>query len=202
MANAKLIVLPSQKSGALEERDDDALMLLASAGRTDAFALLVERYGKRLGNLCAKLVGDQRVGEEIAQESWLQVWASHSKYQPDGRFTVYLFTVARNRCRNYLRDTQRRGRWVVPHPATENLPDRNASDHLDSLIEQERRRRVNLAITMLPAALREVLLFRFAEGLDYPDIARIVGRTESAIRSRVYLAVEKLREQLSRGGES
>jgi RNA polymerase sigma-70 factor (ECF subfamily) len=182
----------------IDERDDDALMLLAAAGRSDAFALLVRRHGARLANLCAKLLCDRLVGEEVAQESWLQVWSARGKYQPGGQFPVYLFTVARNRCRNQLRDRQRRGRWVGLEPGPDEAPDRDAADHLDALIERERRRRVNEAIATLPPALREVLLFRFSEGLDYADIARIVGRTESGVRSRVYLAMERLRAQLSR----
>jgi DNA-directed RNA polymerase specialized sigma24 family protein len=44
-----------------------------------------------------------------------------------------------------------------------------------------------------------VLLLRISEGLAYPDIAKIIGRTESAVRSRVHLAVEQLRRELSRG---
>jgi RNA polymerase sigma-70 factor, ECF subfamily len=200
MSGPKLIALPNPTQ--LEARDDDALMLLAGAGRTDAFGVLVERYLKRLANLCAKLVCNPRIGEEIAQETWLQVWASRERYQPGGTFTVYLFTVARNRCRNHARDTQRRTRWVGSEPASDNLPDKNAPDHLDALIEEERRRRVNVAIAALPEALREALLFRFSEGLDYADIARIVGRTESAVRSRVYLAVERLRKEMSGGGEA
>jgi len=201
MTDPKLIALPGGKDAPLDERDDDALMLLASAGRTDAFAVLVARYVKRLSNLCAKLVCDARVGEELAQESWLQVWAARGKYQPGGRFTVYLFTVARNRCRNHLRDGKRRARWLESDLAIDQLPDGAAPGQLDALLDAERRRRVSLAIATLPDTLREVVLFRFSEGLDYPDIARIVGRTESAIRSRVYLAMAQLREQLGQGGE-
>src|SRR5438309_45286 len=56
MTDCKLIALPGGKDSPLDDRADDALMLLASAGRTDAFAVLVARYAKRLSNLCAKLV--------------------------------------------------------------------------------------------------------------------------------------------------
>jgi RNA polymerase sigma-70 factor, ECF subfamily len=196
MADPKLYVVANGL--ALEERDDDALMLLAGAGRGDAFAVLVRRHMKRLDNLCAKLLCDRIAGEELAQETWLQVWAARSRYQAGGQFTVYLFTVARNRCRNHVRDRHRRTRSLGGEPPSVEAPDGAAPDHLDALIEGERRRRVNVAIAALPPRLREVLLFRFSEGLDYADIARIVGRTESAVRSRVYLAMERLRQHLSR----
>jgi len=195
MANPKLTLVSS--SPGLEERDDDALMLLASAGRGDAFAALVRRHLKKLENLCARLLGDAIAGQELAQEAWLQVWAARSKYQPGGQFRIYLFTVARNRCRNQLRDRARRKRWMGSEPPPPDAPDRDAASHLDALIERERRLRVNAAIAALPPPLREVIVFRFSEGLDYADIARIVGRTESAVRSRVYLAMERLRQHLA-----
>jgi RNA polymerase sigma-70 factor (ECF subfamily) len=195
MTPPKLTVVPS--SPTLEERDDDALMLLASAGRSDAFALLVRRHMKQLENLCARLLGDTLAGQELAQESWLAVWAARGKYQAGGQFRIYLLTVARNRCRNHLRDRWRRRRWIGSAPAPADAPDRDAADHLDALIEREQRLRVNAAIATLPPPLREVLVFRFAEGLEYADIARIVGRTESAVRSRVYLAMERLRAHLA-----
>lgn len=200
MTTPKLTVVSG--SPKLEERDDDALMLLASAGRSDAFAALVRRHMKKLESLCARLLGDTVAGQELAQETWLQVWVARGKYQAGGQFRIYLFTVARNRCRNQLRDRSRRRRWVGTEPAPADAPDRDAADHLDALIERERRLRVNGAIATLPPPLREVLVFRFSEGLDYADIARIVGRTESAVRSRVYLAMERLRAHLAKKVEA
>lgn len=198
-----LKIVATASGGQLADRDDDTLMLLASSDRTDAFVLLVERHMKRLANLCSRLVCDPQVGEEIAQESWLQIWAARRTYRPDGRFTVYLYTVARNRCRNHRRDSGRHARWFASEPAGTLLLVATAEPEgggpIDALIEQERRHRVNQAIARLPEALREALLFRFSEGLDYADIARIIGRYESTIRSRVYLAVERLREELGRG---
>ncbi len=167
MPTPKLTLVPDRDAGpnlleSLQSRDDDALMLLASASRADAFALLVRRHGGRLANLCAKLLGDRVIGEEVAQESWLQLWAARTRYQPGGQLTVYLFTIARNRCRNQLRDRHRRHRWVSAEPAPLEAPDLEGGDHLGAVIEQERLRRVNDAVARLPAALREVLLFRVA----------------------------------------
>ncbi len=198
MPNLRLEIAPLPKQ-ALADRDDDALMLLSSAGQTEAFAVLVERYMKRLSSLCARLVCDRRAGEDLAQEIWLQVFTARTRYKPSGKFTVYLYSIARNRCRNHRRDTQRKARWFDNEQAVDTAPLHDTPDRLDELLEKERRGRVNEALTQLPLALREALLFRFAEGLDYADIARIVGRTESAVRSRVYLAIERLRADLHRG---
>jgi RNA polymerase sigma-70 factor (ECF subfamily) len=186
---------PSAAAAPLAERSDDELMLLASAGARDAFGALVARRMQRLASFCARLSGDARTGEEIAQEAWLAVWAGRRAYQPEGKFGVYLYTVARNRCRNHVRDRGRRGRWSM---ASAPEPVIASADHLDALLVEERRRRVQEALGRLPEKFREPLVLRFSEELEYEDIARILGRSESTIRSRVHYGLQKLHRELRR----
>ncbi len=184
------------------DRSDDELMLLASASHKDAFEVLVRRYLPKLTQFCAKFVANPRVGEELAQEVMLQAWGTRRRYRADGRFAVFLFTLARNRCRNQLRDQGRRAR----HGASGELDDAamdvaaDQSSGLDLLIERENQRRVREAMTQLPDKLREALLLRYDQELDYADIARIVGRPEATARSRVFHGLKKLRLLLPPGG--
>src|SRR5688572_9030983 len=94
----------------LEGRTDDELMLLARAGASGAFAALAGRYMTRLVQFCAKMLGDRHAAEEIAQETWLKLWTARESYVPRGKFPVLLYTVARHRCQNHLRQRQRQRR--------------------------------------------------------------------------------------------
>jgi RNA polymerase sigma-70 factor (ECF subfamily) len=178
----------------LAEREDDELMLLASAGRREAFAVLVERYLPRLTSFCGKFVSHARLGEELAQEVLLQAWAQRQRYQPRGRFAPFLFTLAHNLCRNHLRDTLRRGRCEADALPLE--PDAPAPTLLDELLERERTRRIHEAVSTLPEKLREAVLLRFDQGLDYADISHILGCREVTARSRVFHGLKRLRASL------
>lgn len=184
-------------SGPLGERDDDSLMLLASAGQRDAFRVLVERHASRVVRFCSRLVGDARVGEELAQETWLAVWAARTTYKANGQFVVWLLVAARNRCLNSRRNLARRSRVLVGETSdfTEAAADDPAA--LDRLIADEERRRVELALSELPEAMREAVVLRYAETLAYEQIAEVTGANASTVRSRVFHGVKKLHSLLT-----
>jgi RNA polymerase sigma-70 factor (ECF subfamily) len=184
------------------ELDDEALMLLAAAGRRDAFAALARRHLPALARFCAKLVADGPLGEEVAQDALLDVWAGRQRYRR-GNVRVHLLTVARHRCLNQLRDARRHARWVEPAADPEPAGGASAArpDPLEELLEAERTRGVLRALAVLPPKLREAVLLRYDQGLEYPEIARVVGRGESTVRSRVMLGLRRLRAALGDEGE-
>lgn len=181
---------------ALGERDDDALMLLAAAGKRDAYRVLVERHAQRVFRFCFRLTNDRRIAEELAQETWLAVWNARETYKPEGQFGIWLLVAARNRCLNSKRGAARRDRVMT----TDNEADAaESAKQLDRIIEEEERRRVNAALAELPAPMREAVTLRYAESLAYEQIAGVVGANESTVRSRVFHGVKKLHELLSGG---
>ncbi len=202
MTHPKVIPLPRARPAAaapLAERSDDELMVLSQAGAREAFAVLAGRYMARIVAFCTKLLGDARLGEETAQETWLGLWSERHRYVPRGKFAVLLYTAAKNRCRNHARDARRRGRWVeAAEPAALERVGA-APEQLEELLARERTRRVHRALADLPLKLREAVVLRFSEGLDYEDIAAVVGAGESTVRSRVHHGLKGLRAQVEEG---
>src|SRR3990170_3830031 len=138
----------STSADPLAERDDEALMALSASDYRPAFEVLVGRYLLRLTNYCAKFLGCSRTGEELAQEVLIEVWGQRHRYLSVGRFSVFLFTLARNRCLNQAR-SERRRRRKGSHQLGETLSAEAAvqgPDQLDLLLEQERQRRVWTAL--------------------------------------------------------
>jgi RNA polymerase sigma-70 factor (ECF subfamily) len=188
---------PAGESVRLEDRDDDALMALAASDHRQAFEVLAARHLGPLTGFCAKFLGCARTGEEVAQDVLVEAWTRRHRYRPEGRLRVLLLTMARTRCLNRLRDERRRGRLAlvpVEEPGTE-LPPVEAGQ-LDDLLERERERRLRATLLELPAKLREAVLLRFDQGLDYAEIASAVGRSEATIRSHVFHAIRRLRAAL------
>lgn len=197
MSESRLLPFPSPRPTPLSDRDDDALMLLAARGERSAFEVLAGRYLPRLASYCAKFLGDPRGGDEVSQEVLLEAWSRRLRYRSRGRFETYLFTIARTRCLNWARAAHRR-RISAGWPPVDGAADARPlpPDQLDHLIEQERRRQVRAALLALPAKLREAVLLRYDQGLEYVEIARIVGRRETTVRSRVFHALRRIRAEL------
>jgi RNA polymerase sigma-70 factor (ECF subfamily) len=188
-----LRALPSASE--LESGDDEQLMALAAGGNKPAFAVLVSRYLPRVTKFCLRFVGELAAAQELAQEIFLEVWLRRDRYRSQGKFTVFLFVMARHRCLNRVRGEDRRDRREqVVQDDLAGVP-----SQLDALLEKERQRQVQTALMGLSTKLREAVLLRFDQGLDYPDVARILGCSESTTRSRVRLAMMALRDAIAGG---
>ena len=183
----------------LEAREDDALMALAAADHRRAFEVLAARHLGLLSGYCAKFLGSRSAGEEVAQDVLVEAWTGRRRYRPQGRLRVLLLTMARTRCLNRLRDDRRRearGPSLVEAPGDGPAAAAGVGQ-LDDLLAQERGRQVRAALLTLPTQLREAVLLRFDRALDYAEIARVVGRPEATIRSRVFHALKRLRRALA-----
>jgi RNA polymerase sigma factor (sigma-70 family) len=178
----------------LPSRSDDELMTLAQAGVHEAFRVLVERHAERLVHACSRFVNDGAVGADLAQETWVAVWAARSQYRADGKFFVWLLTAARNRCRNHLRH-EGVGRSHAERAAMPRSP-----GEIDHVLVEERRRRVRAALSRLPARMREALILRYAEDLRYDEMAAALRTGESTLRSRVHHGLRLLRSLLEKNG--
>jgi RNA polymerase sigma-70 factor, ECF subfamily len=175
-------------AGSNDEPGDDALMALAAADQSRAYVRLVERYQRRVRGFCRVLLRDEALAHDIAQEVFLKIWKRRAQYRPQGRFKEFLFTVARNECRSAAR------RRLLPElfgwPPSSERVELEASAPEDPA--DERLQIVLAALLRLPEKFRVPLSLRFLEGLDYAQIARVIGRSESAARSRVFYGLKQL----------
>jgi RNA polymerase sigma-70 factor (ECF subfamily) len=167
---------------------DDALMMRASSGDAGAFSELVGRHEVALRRFCRSIVREEAASRDAAQETLLKLWASRARYRPEGRFKAYLFTLARNVARSSLRKRKVRA-WIGLGPDPE-------ASLTEALIRAQSIDLVSAALDRLAEKFRTPLVLRFIEGLEYEDIAEVIGRTPSAARSRVHYGIKELRRLL------
>ncbi|HEY0705457.1 MAG TPA: RNA polymerase sigma factor [Polyangia bacterium] len=166
-------------------------MQLAAADVMSAFTALVRRHEAAVRRYASKFCGSPATGDDVAQETFVELWGTRRRYRPVGKFRVFLFTIVRNRCRNQYRGRQQQ--TELQTDLIEGLP-APTPNQLDEVLTAERQRQVDQEIAALSPKLREAVLLRFAEGLEYGEIASIVGCSEVTLRSRVFLGVSQIRE--------
>ncbi len=183
-----LVVLPG---GAVEAPSDDALMALTAGGEGRAFEALAQRHLHRVVSFCTRFVGNRVDGEELAQEIFLSLWSQRARYDSRQQFSAFLFTLAVNRCRNHQRWWRR---WLRTDEQVRETPlSAEPASALDDLLDAERGRWLHDEVSKLSLLLREAVLLRFEQGLDYRAIGRVCGCSEGNARARVFRAVEQLR---------
>lgn len=190
----EIVRLP-QRGEPLEGRADDELMVLSARGLREAFETLVRRHARRVIGFCAKHLGDLARGEEMAQDVWLSVWNHRAEYHPEGKFVVWLFTLARNRLRNAGRDAKAQKRATPARADADEAVDLSPNA-LDRMLVEERRARVERSLAHVSDDLREAMNLRFAADLSYAEVARIQSVGESTARARVFQGLKELRRRL------
>src|SRR5215472_8843481 len=88
--------------------DEQAMWRVQQADDEAAFALLVRRWEGPIQRLCERMTGDAHAAEDLAQETFVRVFAGRKEYQPDGKFSTWLWRIALNLCYDELRRRQRR----------------------------------------------------------------------------------------------
>jgi RNA polymerase sigma-70 factor, ECF subfamily len=180
---------------------DAQLMLRVREGDDTSFALLLERHRGPVVHFMYRMVQNQAVSEELAQEVFLRVFRSRETYEPTAKFTTWLFRIATHVALNSIRDRKKeKGHETLDEEMLDGM-ERQVADRQPTveqdMVHEVKLREVRQAIEDLPAKQRAAVLMHKYEGLDYAQIAGVLSCSESAIKSLLFRAYESLRGRLA-----
>jgi RNA polymerase sigma-70 factor (ECF subfamily) len=188
---------------AWSQLSDAEIMLRVAAGDEAGFSLLVEKYRRQMLHYMYRMVHNQAVAEELAQEVFLRVYRARATYRAEAKFSTWLYRIATNLGVNHARDTRHeRGAQAVyldqPDPETGVSPD--VADTTPT-VEQNMLREARLAairkhVMALPERQRTAVLMHKYQDLDYKQIGAVLKLSESATKSLLFRAYQTLRERL------
>lgn len=166
-----------------------------------AFAQLVRRWEGPIQRLCERMTGDGHAAEDLAQETFVRVFARRKEYQGEGKFSTWLWRIALNLCYDELRRRQRRETNTLDNEGGESLAVLDAFTAADSapdklLADRERSGLVRRALDELPEIYRTVLVLRHYEDLKFREIADVLGVPEGTVKSRMTEALAKFGQLL------
>jgi RNA polymerase sigma-70 factor (ECF subfamily) len=193
------------KPRAFDNERDIQLMLRVNEGDSEAMEQLYEIYRKPILNFFYHLVWNPEKAEDYMQEVFLRVWRVQN-YQPTGKFSTWIFQIAKNYWLNEREKTQRRPSHFS---LDEEKDDENGDTYStevegregtprDQLLSQELRDHIQKAIDHLSEKHKLVYLLSEYHGFKYQEIAEIVGIPVGTVKSRMSNAEKELRRMLSR----
>jgi RNA polymerase sigma-70 factor (ECF subfamily) len=180
---------------------DTQLMLRAQNNDDTSFGMLVERHRTTLVQHLSRLVQNPAVAEELAQDVFLRVHRSREKWEPNAKFSTWLFRISTNVAYNHFRDEKYHNRNVsldreIPNSRKREFPDGRLGVE-KSLVEGVRIGEIRAAIAALPFKQRAAVLMHKYEDMDYAQIASVLGCTPSAVKALMFRAYESLRAELA-----
>jgi RNA polymerase sigma-70 factor (ECF subfamily) len=183
---------------------DHALLEATRLGDGDAFAELVSRYRNQITSYIYRMTNDYDGAVDLAQETFVRVYRAADRYQTSHAFSTYIYRIATNLAISELRKRKRRRLvsltgFFQSRDGSEvqefNPPDDKPLQDIE-LVEAERRRAVQRAISTLPEKYRAPLILRDVEGRSYDEISHILQTSEGTVKSRISRARGFLREKM------
>jgi RNA polymerase sigma-70 factor (ECF subfamily) len=174
-----------------EEAADESLVGLVLTGDRDAFGLLVERYKRGIANFIGAGVRSSADVADLTQETFLRAYAHLGTFDPElGRFSTWLYHIARNVVRTFLARSQRRpvAAELGEDRTLENaLPDQSSdADPADGVLRAEADAEVRAALADLPERTRTVLALRYYDNMDYQSIATTMGLSLGNVKTLIH----------------
>ncbi len=189
------------------ELEDEELIRRTLDGQTRAFDELVRRHSRKLNAMLIAMLNNEADAYDVAQTSFLKAFHSLRYFKGQSSFYTWLYSIALNQARNFLRKRKRERDNSYSLDNDENgdpleknadLSDTNrAADPVRQANIAELRKKLQRAISQLSPAHQEVINLCDIQGLSYPEISKIINISEGTLRSRLHYARRQLQGLLA-----
>jgi RNA polymerase sigma-70 factor (ECF subfamily) len=190
-------------AGDFTDMEDSEIMLALRAGDMAGFDYLIAKYRKPIIHFMFRMVHNQAVAEELAQEVFLRVYRSRETYRAEARFSTWLYRIATNLGVNHARDTRHERSASTIYLDETDSETGTTPDVADTtpgaesaMLRRERLNAIRQHVLALPERQRIAVLMHKYDGMDYRQIGDILKLSESATKSLLFRAYQTLREKL------
>ena len=168
--------------------NDAHLIGLIVNGDADAVRPLMERYQRPLAAMLQRALGRTPDVDDVFQETWIRVVRSAHRYDPEQRFSAWLFAIAWNLVKDrWAKRVDADDTDLVTMPSRERSPEELA-------VEADRAERVRAMVARLPERLAQAVLLRFFEELSEKEVAERLGIPVGTVKSRIHNGLKLMRE--------
>jgi RNA polymerase sigma-70 factor (ECF subfamily) len=191
-------------AGAAVARQTDAeIMLAVAAGDEAGYNYLVGKYHRQIIHFLFRMVHNEAVAEELAQEVFLRVYRSRESYRAEAKFSTWLYRIATNLAVNHARDTkyERTAQTLeldapdAESGATPEVADSELNIE-QRMMREERMAAIKAQVSALPERQRMAVLMHKYQEMDYRQIGEVLKLSESATKSLLFRAYQTLRDKL------
>ena len=184
-------------------KTDEELVTLAAQGDTDAFNQLVVRWERSIHALAYRILGREEDARDVCQEAFLRAFRGLKGFKGQAKFSSWLYRIAVNLCRDWLRRERRRG--VIQPSEGFEFNEQAIVDPISETVEElivrrDLGRAVSKVMATLPEDQRTVIVLKEYHGLTFREIADLMECPLSTAKTRLYQGLSMLRRQLEENG--
>lgn len=166
-------------------------MMKVKNGDLDKLGLLFERYNRPLFSFFYRMCKEAELCEDLVQSVFERILKYRDTYTGDGKFTTWMFSIARNAHIDHYRKQQREG---IPVEIDEEHMEVDQEEAKAVVNKKEKKELLEIALGRLDEDKREIIVLSRYEGLKYKEIADILDTTEGAIKVKMFRAMKELKD--------
>jgi RNA polymerase sigma factor (sigma-70 family) len=178
-----------------------ALVEQVLSGSREASMRLVNDYSRMVGTVIWRATGDERIIEDLSQETFLRVFRALGHFDSRGKLSTWIYTIANRVAIDHLRKTARwREKSLTDEDemnAQQELPDSESLGPEDALAQKEIRGVIQTELARLPEAYRLALIYTAIDQLDYQTVASMMGIPVGTLKTYVFRGKKILKDRIT-----
>lgn len=160
-------------------------------GETDSFAPLLTRYGPQVHALILRVVGNREDAEELAQDTFLKAFRHLPAFKGTCSFSTWIYRIAYNTAISHTRKKKTEV-LAIEETLLDNVSEEQVTEALGHTDSSEQVRRLETALTLLPADERAIILLFYMKEKTVNDLVEITGLTASNLKTKLHRIRKKL----------
>jgi RNA polymerase sigma-70 factor (ECF subfamily) len=177
------------------QTDLDKIIERVKKGDQDAFRKLVEEYRQQAFSMAFRIICDEEEARDIVQDSFIKIWQKIGTYDMSMKFLTWLYRIVANSAIDRMRQIKRHN-MVNLENAIGKIDLQNLDIARSEADNKETARLIRLLAEGLPEKQQIVFILRDLEGIDSPEVRKILNMSETSIKSNLYHARIAIREKL------
>lgn len=177
----------------VKETSDIQIIEQIKNGDQQKYSLLVDRYSAMVFGIVKQYVSDQSTVEELAQEIFVKIFERISDFKSKSRFSTWLYSVARNHCRDYAKNIRRKNKSFDQMADQYEQQAGSVESPEQDFLRNEWSQILDKGLETITPEYAEAFLMKYRAGMPYGVMAEQLGASKTALRQRVFRAKKELK---------
>lgn len=160
-------------------------------GETNLFAVLVDRYKDMIFTLSLKMIKNREEAEEAAQDTFIKVYNSLSKFKGDSKFSTWIYKISYNNCLDRLKKNKKEDLNISIDEFSSHLV-KTMDNALSALEEKQRKQAIQNCLNLLPREDNFLLTLFYFEDQNLEEIGKIMNLNANNVKVKLFRSRQKL----------
>ncbi|MFH6945419.1 RNA polymerase sigma factor [Flavobacterium sp. FlaQc-52] len=171
--------------------EDQHYINLILGGDSNSFAVLVNRYKDMIFSLALKMVKNREEAEEVAQDTFIKIYTSLSKFKGDSKFSTWIYKIAYNTCLDRLKKNKKEENNISIDEFSAHLI-KTMDNALNALEEKERKQAIQKCLNLLPSDENFLLTLFYFDDQSLEEIGKIMNISANNAKVKLFRSRQKL----------